>query len=363
MFQKLMSRKVLLSVLVFLGVLLSEAGSLAGNWNGSFRWQAGKSSLDLSSRANASIAAELDALASSVEAGKIARVSVRSYSSPEGSLSWNTKLAARRSEAVVSLLKEKLPGLADSQIVVNDVPEDWASAEQFVHASSKPWKDEALQLLKSGKNDLETQLQDLWGGVVWDELLWNCFTRIRRTEICVEYTTDIEFSATSASPAEKPVGTPVCIKFPAGRSDILSGFLDNAGQIRALEEFVASLPAGSVVVLDALSSPEGKLSWNQTLGRRRAEAVKRQLVGLGVSADRITVRSCDENWAGLREVVASSWFGPDKNEILQILDDASLSGAVKKARLEALDGGAVWSRLIVASMQSLRCVKISSAAE
>lgn len=358
-----MSRKVLLSVLVFLGVLLSEAGSLAGNWDGSFRWQAGKSSLDLTSRANASIAAELDALASSVEAGKIARVSVRSYSSPEGSLSWNTKLAARRSEAVVSLLKEKLSGLADSQIIVNDVPEDWASAEQYVRASNKSWKDEALQLLKSGKNDLETQLQDLWGGVVWDELLWNCFTRIRRTEICVEYSTDIEFSATSASPAEKPVGTPVCIKFPAGRSDILSGFLDNAGQIRALEEFVASLPAGSVVVLDALSSPEGKLSWNQALGRRRAEAVKRQLVGLGVSADRITVRSCDENWAGLREVVASSWFGPDKNEILQILDDASLSGAVKKARLEALNGGAVWSRLIVASMQSLRCVKISTAAE
>ena len=362
-----MSRKVILSVLVFLGVLLSEAGSLAGNWNGSFRWQAGKSTLDLSSRANAFISAELDALAASVEAGKIARISVRSYSSPEGSLSWNTKLAARRSEAVVSLLKEKLPGLTDSQIVVNDVPEDWDSAEQYVRASSKPWKDEALQLLKSGKNDLETQLQDLWGGVVWEDLLWNCFTRIRRTEIRVEYTTNIEISASSATPnvapAEMPLSVPVCIKFPAGSSALLSQFLDNAGQLQALQSFVASLPSESVVVLDALSSPEGKFSWNETLSRRRAESVKRHLVELGVSADRITVRSCEENWVGLREVVASSWSGSDKSEILRILDDASLSFASKKSKLATLGGGATWSRLIAASMQSLRCVNISAVAE
>ena len=355
-----MSRKFFLSVLVFLGVLLPGAGSFAGNWSGCFRWQAGKSVLDLSGRANASVSSELDALASSVEAGRITRVKVSSYSSPEGALSWNTKLAARRSEAIVSLLKEKLPGLVDSQIVVNDVPEDWSSAEQYVRASDKPWKDETLTLLKSGKTDLETLMQDLWGGTVWDELMWNCFTRIRRTEIRVEYTTDIVISATSAN---APTGPQFCVKFPAGCSEILSGYLDNAEQLRALEGFVASLPPGSVVTLDALSSPEGKISWNRTLGRRRAEAVKSQLVRLGVSADRITVRSCEENWAGLRDVVASSWFGPDKNEILQILDDASLSGASKKERLEVLGGGAAWARLIAASMQTLRFVTVSASAE
>lgn len=363
MFQKLMSRKFLISVLVFLGVLLPGSGLFANNWNGSFKWQAGKSVLDLSGRANASISAELDAFASAVAADRITRVSVKTYSSPEGSLSWNTKLAARRSAAIVSLLKEKLPGLSDSQIVVNDVPEDWDSAEQYVRASTQPWKDEAMQLLKSGKNDLETQLQDLWGGVLWDELLWNCFTRIRRTEICVEYATDIQFSATSAMPVASPLESRVSVKFPAGRSDILSGYLDNAEQVRALEAFVESLPPGSTVVLEALSSPEGKVSWNMTLARRRAESVKRQLVGLGVSADRITVRTCEENWAGLRDVVSSSWFGPDKDDILSILDDASLTDASKKARLEAMNGGEIWSRLIVASMQTLRCVNVYAAAE
>ena len=358
-----MSRKPLISVLLVLGMLLPGAGLFAGNWSGCFRWQAGKSALDLSNRANASALAEIDALASSVQAGRIARINISSYSSPEGTLSWNTRLAARRSEAIVSLLKEKLPGLTDSQIVVSDVPEDWASAEQHIRAIEKPWKDEALTLLKSDKSDRETLLQDLWGGIVWDELLWNCFTRIRRTEIYVEYTTNIEFSASSATVPENPSGTSLCVKFPAGSNDILSRYLDNAEQLDALRLFAASLPPGSIVVLDAMSSPEGKVSWNRTLARRRAEAVKRQLVELGVSIDRITVRSCEENWAGLREVVSTSWFGPDKNEILQILDDESLSGTSKKERLTTLDGGAVWSRLIVASMQSLRCVNISAVAE
>ncbi len=358
-----MSRKFFISVLVVLGMLLPGVGLFAGNWSGSFRWQAGKSALDLSNSANASMLAEVEALASSIEAGRIARINVTSYSSPEGSLSWNTKLAARRSEAIVSLLKEKLPELTDSQIIVNDVPEDWASAEQYIRASDKQWKADALTLLKSGKNDLETLLQDLWGGIVWDELLWNCFTRIRRTEVYVEYTTNIEISATSATPSENPHGTSISVKFPAGSSEILSRYLDNTEQLRELQLFASSLPPGSVIVLDALSSPEGKVSWNLTLARRRAEAVKRQLVELGVSADRITVRSREENWAGLREVVSTSWFGPDKNEILNILDDESLSVSSKKEKLETLDGGSVWSRLIAASMQSLRCVKISASAE
>lgn len=358
-----MSRKVIISVLVVLGMLFPGAGLFAGNWSGSFRWQAGKSALDLSNRENASAIAEIDVLASSVEAGRIARINVTSYSSPEGSLSWNTKLAARRSEAIVSLLKEKLPGLTDSQIVVSDVPEDWASTEAYVRACNKQWKDETLTLLKSGKNDKESLLQDLWGGIVWDDLLWNCFTRIRRTEIYVEYTTNIEISASSAAPAENPHGERISVKFAAGNSEILSHYLDNTSQLQSLQFWIVSLPPESVVVLDALSSPEGKVSWNKTLARRRAEAVKRKLVELGVSVDRITVRTCEENWAGLREVVASSWLGPDKNDILHILDDTSLSDSSKKEQLEALDGGVTWSRLIAASMRSLRCVNISATAE
>ena len=359
-----MSRKVIITALVVLGMLLPGLGSFAGNWSGSFRWQAGKSALDLSNRTNASTAAELDALASEVEAGRIARINVTSYSSPEGSLSWNTKLAARRSEAIVSLLKEKLPGLTDSQIIVSDIPEDWASVESYVRAcNNKEWKDETLTLLKSGKNDLESLLQDLWGGIVWEDLLWNCFTRIRRTEIYVEYTTNIAISASSAAPTENPHGERLSVKFPAGSSDILAQYLDNTEQLQSLQFWIESLPPGTAVVLDALSSPEGRVSWNLTLGRRRAEVVKRKLVELGVSADRITVRSCEENWEGLREVVSSSWVGPDKNEVLQILENSSLSSSAKKERLEALNGGATWSRLIAASMRTLRCVNISAVAE
>ena len=361
-----MLRKVLITALVLLGVLLPEAGLFASNWSGTFRWNAGESLLNLSNKANASTFGAIDELASSIEAGRIVRINVTSYSSPEGSVAWNTKLAARRSAAVVALLKQRLPELSDSQIVVKDVPEDWARTKAYIRASKKEWRDEALTLLENAKTDREALLKDLWGGIVWDELMWNCFSRIRRTEIRVEYTKDIEFSATSEKPVEipvGPVGAQICVKFPGGRSDLLPQFLDNAEQLQALQSFVTSLPEGSTIVLDALSSPEGKLSWNMTLARRRAESVKRKLVELGVSADRITVRSCEENWAGLRDVVSSSESGFNKDEVLRILDDASLSGATKKARLEALDGGVTWNRLIVASMRTLRGVRVSAAAE
>lgn len=365
-----MSRKVIIAILIVLGMIFPGASLFASNWSANFRWQAGKSTLDLSSRENTSNIALIDALASYGVVDKIARINVTSYSSPEGSLSWNTKLAARRSAAIVALLKEKMPGLTDSQIVVTDVPEDWASTEAYVRACNKQWKEEALTLLKSGKNDKESLLQDLWGGVVWDDLLWNCFTRIRRTEIRVEYITNMQISATSATPAEKPSDEQVkptnerfSVKFPAGKSEILSHYLDNTEQLQSLQNWIESLPPGSAVVLDALSSPEGKVSWNMTLARRRAEAVKRQLVKLGVSVDRITVRTCEENWAGLREVVASSWAGSDKDDILRIIDDESINDSSKKDQLIALDGGVTWSRLIVASMQPLRCVMISATAE
>ena len=116
-------------------------------------------------------------------------------------------------------------------------------------------------------------------------------------------------------------------------------------------------PSG--IVIDSYSSPEGRTSWNLVLARRRAEAVKKALIAAGYPADAITVNSCTEDWSGLRDNVAASYYGTEKSQILSILDDSSISDDERKSQLSKLSGGAVWNRLISGWMQDLRRVKIT----
>ena len=340
--------------LLILTTLLSGMGSLAAagsqsrTWKNSFGWQAGRH--EMNAKSNSPVISELESLASAIGENRITKVRVSTYSSPEGKLSWNTKLSGMRSSAVASLLKEKISGLSDSLIVVEAVI-------KYVEASDKDWKAEALEILKSGKSDIETPLQDLWGGVVWDELMWNCFTRIRRTVVSVEFTPNIEISESSekssASAAE------LCFKFPVGKTSFDKAYMDNGSQAGQLSEFVAGLPEGATIVLDSFSSPEGRSSWNKMLAKRRAESVKQFLVDAGVPADRITVRTTEENWAGLADSVRDCFFGQEKQTVLDILADDSLDDDQKEQKIASLSNGSVWNRIVADMMQPLRYVAVA----
>ena len=87
--------------------------------------------------------------------------------------------------------------------------------------------------------------------------------------------------------------------------------------------------------------------------------MKNLLVELGVPSDRITVRTREENWDGLREVVESGYSGPDKQEVLDILADDSLDATAREEKLQSLNGGRTWAGLVSGWMGNLRCVKIS----
>ena len=135
--------------------------------------------------------------------------------------------------------------------------------------------------------------------------------------------------------------------------------LDNPVQIEALTAAIQSNAPPEVIYLDAFASPEGRVSWNKVLAGRRAESVKNLLVELGIPSDRITVRTREENWEGLREVVESGYSGADKQEVLDILADSSLDAAAREEKLQSLNGGRTWAGLVSGWMENLRCVKIS----
>jgi outer membrane protein OmpA-like peptidoglycan-associated protein len=334
--------------------LSGAAAPVAGGaYNVVLKHQAGKSSIAPGSE-TAYAMSVLDSIAARA-GSRIGKISVCTYGSPEGTLAWNTKLAGLRSAKVVDLIKEKYPFLPDSCIVVKTVPEDWDSAVRYLKSGDKAWKDEALQIIRAGGEKREEKLQDLWAGEAWDDLLWNCFYFLRRTEVSIDFASDFEFSESSA-PAKSGE---YLVGFPVGRTSVQSWYGENKQILAELQSLAntENRPAG--IVIDSYSSPEGRTSWNLVLARRRAESVKNALVAAGYPADAITINSCVEDWEGLRDGVASTYFGTEKSDILSILDDSSLSADERKARLVKLSGGAVWNRLITGWMGGLRRVKIS----
>ena len=353
MFKRLTLVFTCIAALAIHGFPVLAAPVSGGVYNLVLKHNAGKSSVASGVDTDYALAA-LDSIASRA-GSKINQIILTTYGSPEGTLSWNTKLAGLRSAKVLNIIKEKYPDLPDSCIVVKTVPEDWASAKSYLQSSDKSWKAEALQIINAGGDKRKEKLQDLWAGEAWDDLLWNCFFRLRRTEVNIDFASDFEFSGTSAS--EKSNDN--LITFPVGSTSVKGWYGENKLVLDEFKKLLNTDNRPTKIVLDSYSSPEGRSSWNLVLARRRAEAVKNALVAAGYSADAIVVNSCVEDWTGLRDNVSATYFGSDKSEILLIIDDSSIDDNARKDKLSRLSGGASWNRLIGGWMQDLRRVKIT----
>lgn len=65
---------------------------------------------------------------------------------------------------------------------------------------------------------------------------------------------------------------------------------------QALEQFASkALSSGQAIVLDGHADPTGSSAYNVGLSLRRAEAVRDQLVKLGIESDRIVIASFGED--------------------------------------------------------------------
>ncbi len=355
---KRMSSKSLISVLMILASLVgsgrvSAAPAAQGAGRYTINYKVGRTGVSSSDVFDASMLSEIDSLVARVRKGDAGQIRIKSYSSPEGRYSWNLRLAEKRSQSVVQYIKGIWPEIPDSLLAVENVAEDWDPVLYYVKRSKEGWKDEALQILRAKSDDREQKLQDLWGGVVWDELLWNCFTRIRRTEIEFDPQSNTQFS-------ETVVSGEISIKFAVGQTALVKSVLDNTAQLAALSGLLSDgVSPSDTLYLDAYASPEGRLSWNRVLARRRAESIKKYIVDYGIPESRVIVRTNDENWGGLRLVVSEEYFGSDKSDILSIIDDESMDSEQREAALKRLSGGRVWNRLVAGWMSSLRCVNVT----
>lgn len=332
-------------------MLLSLVGAVAVSAESrgvTVRFRFGKTDADFS---------KLEALLAGPDSSRVVGVEVRASSSPDGPYWVNKTLAEDRASCIINKVKELCPSLGDDAIKSTVIAEDWSGVARWLRRSGKSWKDEALKIVTEGEaSTREEKLQDLYAGEAWDELMRSAFPALRCASITVVLADEAE-----AEPATSPEVTledkVARILFPSGIRYVWPGFADNKLALNALKVLADS---GKPLTIKSYSSPEGSPAANAALAGNRAECVRQYLIGeLGVPAERITVQSCGEDWAGLAVEVEKHYDGANRDDVLRILTDESLSGGAKKAAIRALDGSATWQQLIANQMAFLRSVIVS----
>ena len=327
----------------------------------SLHFRFGKQAVDSLYRRNAAAIDGLDAALQGA-ALPLQYVLVRVASSPDGPQAVNARLARERADNMVSWLRDRYPQLPDSLIRTVVVSEDWEGVEQYLRRSSHPWREEALAIVTARGADREERLKDLWVGEAWDVLYKSNFPLLRKADVQLVFGSGQAEDVPAAGDASSSDLAALEGKSRSGGL-ILPAAVGKASfeadsRLDQLASDAASL--GTVFVVDAWASPEGRFSQNESLSRRRAESARDLLLRAGVPSERILLRSHGEDWTGLRAAVLRDYDGPDREDVLWILDDASLGAEAKKAKLRLLSDGKTWRRLIAGHMADLRRAEISS---
>lgn len=323
--------------------LLCCFGAYAAPMSARFAYGLGKTELKEDYRGNSKLISQLDRIVA--DGRELSGIEVVGVSSPDGSLAANGRLAQARANALVDYLKERY-SLPDSVFVIKTVDEDWKGVENYLRRSDKPWKDEALKIVTAGRKNRKEQLKELWVGEAWDDLMTNLFPRMRYAELHFEI---LESSGASAGEDR--------IQFSHGYRKLDKN--KNASILKPLQEKIEGGYTG-IITLTGYSSPDGSTDANQKLSLARAQSVKNYLVSeLGYPEEKIEVRGAGEDWDGFASAATYSYYGSDRDRVLEIFGDQNLTPAQKKRALVRLDGGNTWRALKSGQMLLLRSVEIS----
>lgn len=334
-----------ISVLALLGCIGAYAAPKEHGVSAKIAYPVGKTEVNQDYRSNGKAVSTLDNVLGS--GASVSRIEVTSSSSPEGPYSVNKRLAGQRAFYAVEFLKQRY-GVSDSLFVVTTVDEDWKGVAAYLRRSDKPWKDEALKIIEMAGKNRKAQLQDLWVGEAWDDLMKNAFPALRKTEVRVILA------------AQEQERDQILFRRGYRQLDLSEG---NRSTLDAVKKKIAGGYTGEIKVV-GYSSPDGSASANEKLSLARAQNVKDYIVNnLGYPPDKISVSSGGVDWEKFAATVEYSYFGEDKATVLEILRNQNLSSAQKKHALLALDGGRTWQLLKGDQMLSLCSVVVTLEAE
>lgn len=166
-------------------------------------------------------------------------------------------------------------------------------------------------------------------------------------------------SYSAPHPEDSSIVENFAIWYKVDSIDINPMYLDNRRQIDHIIHYLETSPRIDSITIYAWSSPEGRYSRNQWLSRERARAAKAFLLkhspdSAKLNAGKIHISPIAENWGGLTRMVEESYDRKDREKVLDILHDTSISDQTRKTRLQKLDYGHTWKYMIRNYMPHLR---------
>lgn len=149
----------------------------------------------------------------------------------------------------------------------------------------------------------------------------------------------------------------IVVRFKVNRTNISPydpGYME---LVKALKRIPGKFKYSHLLVMRGSASPEGPAKNNERLAHNRARALADSLRRyVSIADSTIEERYINEDYAGLRTIVVGSNI-PYKEEILGIIDN-STDDATTKRRLQALDHGRVWKRLLRDYYPRLRATRV-----
>ncbi len=307
----------------------------------SLHFRINKSNIDTAYRLNGST---IDYCDSVLNSGAFDEVHLRSFSSPDGPDTYNIWLSRCRADSALTYLRGRYPSVI---VIIDSVQEDWDGVAAYLRRGSKPWKDDALAIISAAAPNRKQLLQELWVGEAWEDLVKNCFPRLRRVELI--------FSSSGPS-SEGDISGTANISFRRGYSFVQDSYASNSSALNTLKSFIRE--GVHTLYIYSYSSPDGSEAANASLSRRRAESVKSRLLSYGFTGS-VEIIIVSEDWDGLTEYIRNSSL-VGREDALEVLEDGFLTSSRKKALLHSISNGSLWRAIIQDAMPALRRVVVTA---
>ncbi len=124
----------------------------------------------------------------SEQKGKLQRLNLTGYASPEGSYTYNTQLAGQRVQAVKNYIIRKYPETKNI-LVTDTIPEDWQGVMNWTNHSDLKYKTQVLDIIDniSDPDTRDSRIRQLDGSHTYHRLLQEAYPQLRRVEYRVNY--------------------------------------------------------------------------------------------------------------------------------------------------------------------------------